>query len=366
MARTLLCLVRHGETNWNIERRFQGQFDIALNARGRAQAEALAEELAAVEFDYVYSSDLRRARSTVEAIVQSRGLKIFALPELREKNDGVWQGHTHAEVQAFYPDLYPCYLARNADFCAPEGESLRDFQHRITCALIKIAQEHEGCTILIAAHAGVLDIAWRLATGKSLEEKRINPVLNATPNWVAYESNVWSLVDWAGCEGRVEISAPWDGQTLPRREAARGLIISPAGRVLLIRYAGGLSPHFIALGYQHFWSTPGGALQENESYVTALSREILEETGLRINVNVGPVVATREFPMELGDDWCLAIERYYLIRTPEFTPMPIEQTQEEKAHMLEARWWGADELAQSQELIFPEGLQELLRKITMR
>lgn len=85
MARTLLCLVRHGETNWNIERRFQGQFDIALNARGRAQAQALAEELATVEFDYAYSSDLRRARSTAEAVVQSRGLEIVATPELREK-----------------------------------------------------------------------------------------------------------------------------------------------------------------------------------------------------------------------------------------------------------------------------------------
>ncbi|NBV94170.1 MAG: NUDIX domain-containing protein [Methylocystaceae bacterium] len=366
MARTLLCLVRHGETNWNIERRFQGQFDIALNARGRAQAEALAEELATVEFDYVYSSDLRRARSTAEAVVRSRGLKIFALAELREKNDGVWQGHTHAEVQALYPDLYPDYLARNADFCAPEGESLKDFQRRITCALTKIAQEHEGCSILIVAHAGVLDIAWRLATGKSLEEKRINPVLNATPNWVAYEKNVWSLVDWAGSEGRAEISAPWDGQILPRREAARGLIVSPEGRVLLIRYAGGLSPHFIALGHQHFWSTPGGALKENENYAAALSREIFEETGLRINADVGPVVATREFPMELGDDWRQAIERYYLIHTPEFTPTPIEQTQEEKAHMLETRWWSIDELAQSQELIFPEGLEELLRKVMTR
>ena len=297
--------------------------------------------------------------------MQSRGLEIVATPELREKNDGVWQGHTHAEVQALYPDLYPSYLARKADFCAPEGENLIDFQHRIILVLTKMAQEHEGRSILIVAHAGVLDVAWRLATGKTLEEKRINPVLNATPNWIAYEKGVWSLIDWAGSEGRAEISAPWDGQTLPRREAARGLIVSPEGRVLLIRYAGGLSPHFIALGHQHFWSTPGGALKENENYDSALTREIFEETGLRINADVGPVIATREFPMELGDDWCQAIERYYLIRTPEFTPTPMEQTEEEKAHMIEARWWRADELAQSQELIFPEGLEELLRKVTM-
>ena len=70
--------------------------------------------------------------------------------------------------------------------------------------------------------------------------------------------------------------------------------------------------------------------------------------------------------MELGDDWRQAIERYYLIRTPEFTPTPLEQTQEEKAYMLDARWWSIEELARSQELIFPEGLEELLRKVTTR
>ena len=116
MSRTLLCLARHGETNWNIERRFQGQFDIALNARGRAQAQALAKELTNASFDCIYSSDLSRASVTAEALAKPRDLPIVKRVELREKSDGVWQGHTHAEVQVIYEDLYPHYLSRSPDF----------------------------------------------------------------------------------------------------------------------------------------------------------------------------------------------------------------------------------------------------------
>ena len=116
--------------------------------------------------------------------------------------------------------------------------------------------------------------------------------------------------------------------------------------------------------HHHFWATPGGALKEGEDFETALRREICEETGLILPGDVGPVVATREFPMELGDDWQQAVERYFLIETEEFAPAPQQLTPEEKVHLLGWRWWSADEIAASPELIFPEGLEALLRKVT--
>ncbi len=362
MPRTLLCLVRHGETNWNIERRFQGQFDIGLNARGRAQAAALAQELSAEPFDRVYSSDLSRARSTAKPIAQARGLELRLTPALREKDDGVWQGHTHAEVQVVYAGIYPDYLSRKPNFAAPEGETLEGFANRVRKALTRIAKESEGLRVLVVAHAGVLDIAWRMAAGKTLQEKRAYPVLNATPNWIAFEDERWTLIDWATPEGRPAIAAPWDGLALPRREAARGLVINEKGEALLMRYAGGLSPQLLELGHKHFWATPGGMRKQGESFEAALRRELREETGLII-LEPGPVVATREFPIELGEDWHQAVERYYLMRVQNFTPHPHDLTEEEKTHLLGWRWWGTDEIAASQELIFPEGLAALMRKI---
>jgi len=147
MAATLL-LVRHGETDWNREGRVQGHSDVALNDTGRAQARKLAETLAREQIDAVYSSDLRRARDTAAGVASALGLDVQAVPELREKHFGTWEGLTREEIVARYPD----------GLAEPwgDGESRDEMTARVLEALRDIAARHDGQTVLVVSHRGPL------------------------------------------------------------------------------------------------------------------------------------------------------------------------------------------------------------------
>ncbi len=359
MTRTLLCLVRHGETNWNLENRFQGQLDIALNLKGRLQAEALGRELAGAHFDRIYCSDLGRAVATAAPHAARLKLPIHRLRELREKHDGVWHGLSHADVQERFPLDYEHYLARRADYAAPGGESLMRFAARVRATLTKIAEAHPGETLLVVAHAGVLDIAYRMATGKRLDEAREYPVLNAAPNWFAYENGVWTLIDWARADRREAVRAPYDGMELPRRKAARTMLVNPRGETLLLQLSSEILPTVKAQGYAHFWGLPGGALDLGESFEACAAREIFEETGLG-GVAVAAPVAEREFPMQLDGGWVRAVERYFFLRCESFKPNAQGFAEAEPGVLLGSKWWRRDEIASSKELIYPEGLAQML------
>jgi probable phosphoglycerate mutase len=362
MARTRICLARHGETNWNLERRVQGQLNIPLNVRGLAQAEALARELDSTRFDRIYSSDLKRAVQTVTPLARRLGLPIETSVALREKDDGDWHGMTFDDVDRAFPSEHAKHRQRQADFLIPGGETLSAFAARVGDELTAIAARHPGETVLVVAHAGVLDIGYRLATGLGLSEKRDPPVLHAAPNWFLYEDGRWTLERWAEEGARERVVMPYDGRKLERRPAARLLPLDEQNRVLLFRYSTRLSPVFVAQGHSHFWGSIGGALEPGETFDAAARRELAEETGLT-DVEIGDIVFSREFPMQLGEDWFQADERFYAIRTGEFTPDTRGFTEIERSDVLGWNWWSAEEIASTQELVFPEALDWLLGKL---
>ncbi len=193
-----LCLVRHGETPWNAERRLQGHLDIELNANGLAQAQHTARTLAGTRFAAIYSSDLQRARQTAEAIAHRCELPVHIDPRLRERHYGAFQGLTYEEAESRYPEAYACFKARVGEFPFPgDGESLTGFAARIRTALDAIAARHAGAQVLVVTHGGVLDIAHRLATGKAIGAARDFALPNAALNWIAQGAGQWRLITWA-------------------------------------------------------------------------------------------------------------------------------------------------------------------------
>lgn len=194
--RTRLCLVRHGETDWNAERRVQGQIDIPLNAKGWSQAAALARGLAAESFAALYSSDLQRAVQTAEATAGLHRLPIRSDPALRERHYGVLQSLTAAEAQVSHPQASLRHAERDPDYAFEDGESLVVFQQRIRACLEELFHRHAGETILVVTHGGVLDIAYRHATGRGLSSRRDFALPNAALNWLEGDSAGWRVLLW--------------------------------------------------------------------------------------------------------------------------------------------------------------------------
>jgi alpha-ribazole phosphatase len=155
---TRLLLVRHGETTWNDEARYQGQADIPVSTRGWAEAERLAERLASESINAIYTSDLMRALDTARVIARRIGQPLTLEPRLREANLGEWQGLTYEQVRRRYfsdTDPLPAYLV---DSPPPSGESLRQLQVRLMSAIEAIAAKHANASVLIVTHGGCLKV----------------------------------------------------------------------------------------------------------------------------------------------------------------------------------------------------------------
>jgi broad specificity phosphatase PhoE len=151
-----LLLVRHGETAWNAEHRWQGHHDEPLSATGRVEAQALAARIALDRPEALYSSDLARARETAEAIAQRSGLEPVFDARWREVHVGEWMGLAPAEVQSRHPEGYARWLAGSTGW--EQGESYAEMGERALAAAREIAGRHAGARapIVCVTHGGVI------------------------------------------------------------------------------------------------------------------------------------------------------------------------------------------------------------------
>lgn len=193
---TRLCLIRHGETDWNAEKRIQGQIDIPLNAVGAAQARAAARGVAEHPIRAIYSSDLGRAHETARAAARALDLQVTLDPALRERHYGMFQGLTYSEASERFPSEFARFSTRDGDYDFGHGESLRTLGLRVRQFMDEIVMKHVGHTVLLVTHGGVLDIAYRMATGKQMSEPRDFVIPNAALNWIAHRCGKYSLLSW--------------------------------------------------------------------------------------------------------------------------------------------------------------------------
>jgi len=149
---TRLILIRHGETDWNVEKRYQGQEDPPLNRRGRYQAQWLAEALSGIPLDVLYSSPLARARETAQTLKERLGVPLHFEERLKEIHLGEWGGKLSAEVAGQDPDRHLRWETDAWSVTPPGGESLFQVRERVHAAADEIVRRHEGKTIGLVAH----------------------------------------------------------------------------------------------------------------------------------------------------------------------------------------------------------------------
>jgi len=174
---TTLLLVRHGETDWNRDGRWQGHSDTQLNELGREQAARVADDLD--EVDVVYASDLARARETAEIVAERLGLDVHVDERLRERGFGAWEGKTRAEIEAEFADAHARWLAGEGPG-ADDAEAFETFGARVNDFLQDVLRRHPDETVLIVSHGGAIRVIHALAQG--LDYVRDHRSIPGVPN----------------------------------------------------------------------------------------------------------------------------------------------------------------------------------------
>jgi probable phosphoglycerate mutase len=191
-----LIAIRHGETEWNVQSREMGQLDSPLTDRGVLQASAIAKRLSGCRFEALYSSDLGRAIRTAQIISSATGREPLLDAGLRERNMGIFQGLTKAEMSAQFPQEYADYRRIGHTYRIPQGESGQERLGRSVRVLTEIAMRHVDQTVVVVTHGGFLmgffEHVLGMTPGNGSRFRRQNAAFNS----FRYLGGAWSLETW--------------------------------------------------------------------------------------------------------------------------------------------------------------------------
>jgi broad specificity phosphatase PhoE len=190
-----IILVRHGATDWNLERRCQGATDRELNAVGVRQAEEIAASLARESIHAVYSSRLKRARQTASVISDPHKLPVLIEDDIRELDHGELEGLTFTEIKESYPDFLQCWRTEPAEIQVPGGERLADVTERAWNGLNRIVERHSSAeTIVVVSHNFPISGILCRITGTQLNNYRSFHVDPCGVTRMHYDSaSIWSV-----------------------------------------------------------------------------------------------------------------------------------------------------------------------------
>jgi len=185
LTETILGLLRHGQTDWNIDLRLQGSTDIPLNETGRNQARLAASVLNREDWDVIIASPLSRAKDTADIVALELGMNVVVVPELIERSFGVAEGLDHASWRKLYESHQHI-----------EGlESLEDLRTRTVQLLDLIANEYSGQRVLAVSHGAFIRKVLTIVTNSELprEGERLS---NASLNKFAHADGLWTITDY--------------------------------------------------------------------------------------------------------------------------------------------------------------------------
>jgi probable phosphoglycerate mutase len=211
-------LVRHGETEWNRNGRWQGHADVPLSAFGCQQAQVLAQRLASERFsvDHLYASDLSRAFETAQIVARQLHMPVQLLPELREIHLGSWSGLTRDQIMQRFPGALVTF------HYAPDGETRDLFRERVSDAVMRLALRHRGERLMVVTHGGVIrTLLLHLYAIQGQPDAYVPPITNTSITEIHVEHGNWQIrriSDGAHLGGEVaqDVMAPRNESMLPR------------------------------------------------------------------------------------------------------------------------------------------------------